>query len=181
MKLSRSNRVNPPKLNLSLKNRFWLFQIVVVLIILSGIFIIASLSGVIADLSENPYYDAAADLEYIESELSAKCLAVSNSTVELAEKTNNSIKKQLQTKGIKPADLKKHPELLEEILSSEVEKSCFIMEKAGVTGVFVFLDATVNPQLERANDSKAGFYIVDMNHDPVPYTNQQLFLLYGPA
>lgn len=181
MKLSRSNRVNPPKLNLSLKNRFWLFQIVVVLIILSGIFIIASLSGVIADLSENPYYDAAADLEYIESELSAKCLAVSNSTVELAEKTNNSIKKQLQTKGIKPADLKKHPELLEEILSSEVEKSCFIMEKAGVTGVFVFLDATVNPQLERANDSKAGFYIVDMNHDPVPYTNQQLFLLYGPV
>lgn len=98
MKLSRSNRVNPPKLNLSLKNRFWLFQIVVVLIILSGIFIIASLSGVIADLSENPYYDAAADLEYIESELSAKCLAVSNSTVELAEKLTTASRNSFRPK-----------------------------------------------------------------------------------
>ena len=106
---------------------------------------------------------------------------ISNSTVELAEKVNNSIKKQLQEKGIKRADLKKHPELLEETLSAEVEKACFIMEKAGVTGVFVFLDATVNPQLERSNESKAGFYVVDMNRDPVPYVNQQLFLLYGPV
>lgn len=181
MRFSRLNRTSKPKLNLSLKNRFWLFQIVVVLIILSGIFIVASLSGVIADLSENPYHDAVSDLAYIESELSAKCLMISNSTVELAEKVNNSIKKQLQEKGIKRADLKKHPELLEETLSAEVEKACFIMEKAGVTGVFVFLDATVNPQLERSNESKAGFYVVDMNRDPVPYVNQQLFLLYGPV
>jgi DNA-binding CsgD family transcriptional regulator len=181
MKLSRSTRISLPKPNLSLKNRFWLLQILVVLIILSGIFIIASLSGIIADLSENPYYNTFSDLAYIESELSTRCLAISNSTVELAEKINSSIKKQLQEKGLRQTDLRKHPELLEEILTSEVEKSCFIMEKAGVTGVFVFLDATVNPQLERSYDSKAGFYIVDMNHDPVPYTDQQLFLLYGPV
>lgn len=181
MRFSKLNRINTPKSNQSLKNRFWLFQIVVVLIILSGIFIVASLSGVIADLSENPYQDAVSDLAYIESELSAKCLMVSNSTVELAEKINNSIKKQLQGKGIMQTDLKKHPELLEEILTAEVEKACFIMEKAGVTGVFVFLDATVNPKLERSNESKVGFYVVDMNHDPVPYVNHQLFLLYGPV
>ena len=106
---------------------------------------------------ENPYYDAAADLEYIKSELSAKCLAVSNSTVELAEKTNNSIKKQLQTKGIKPADLKKHPELLEEILSSEVEKSCFIMEKAGVTGVSSFSTQRSTHSLNAQTTARPGF------------------------
>jgi len=181
MKFSRSNRSYQSRLNLSLKNRFWLFQIVVVLIVLSGIFMIASLSGIIADLSENPYHNAVSDLQYIESDLSVKFLTISNSTVELAGKISTSIKKQLREMDIEPADLKNHPEQLGEILGSEVEKARFIMEKAGVTGVFVFLDATVNPQLERANESKAGFYIVDMNHDPVPYMNHQLFMLYGPV
>lgn len=181
MKFSRSNRSNQSRLNLSLKNRFWLFQIVVVLIVLSGIFIIASLSGIIADLSENPYHNAVNDLKYIESELSVKFLTISNSTVELAGKISASIKKQLREMDIELSDLKNHPELLEGLLASEVEKARFIMEKAGVTGVFVFIDATVNPQLERANESKAGFYIVDMNHDPVTYMNHQLFMLYGPV
>ncbi|HPP36167.1 MAG TPA: LuxR C-terminal-related transcriptional regulator [Clostridiales bacterium] len=152
-----------------------------VLIVLSGIFIIASLSGIIADLSENPYHNAVNDLKYIESELSVKFLTISNSTVELAGKISASIKKQLREMDIELSDLKNHPELLEGLLASEVEKARFIMEKAGVTGVFVFIDATVNPQLERANESKAGFYIVDMNHDPVTYMNHQLFMLYGPV
>ncbi len=183
MRSSRSNKSekSPIRPNLSLKNRFWLFQIVVILIILAGIFIIASFSGVISDLAENPYHNVASDLEYIESELSKKCLTISNSTVELADRLNRSIGKQLQSKGLKPGDLKNHPELIEMILSSEVEKSCFAMEKAGVTGVFVFLDATINPNLECANYSKAGFYIVNMDHNPVPYESQQLFLLYGPV
>lgn len=180
-KSSNKKTIKPVKANLSLKNRFWLFQIVVVLIIVAGVFIIASFLGVVSDLAENPYNDVIRDLEYIESELSKKCLSISNSAVELAGKLNRSIAKQLQSKGLKPESLKSHPELLEEILSTEVEKACFAMEKAGVTGVFVFLDATVNPQLERANDSKAGFYIVNMNHNPVPYESQQLFLLYGPV
>ena len=178
MRFSRLNRTSKPKLNLSLKNRFWLFQIVVVLIILSGIFIVASLSGVIADLAEN--HTMTLSVTWHISSLS--CLKMPDDIqqhCELAEKVNNSIKKQLQEKGIKRADLKKHPELLEETLSAEVEKACFIME-AGVTGVFVF-SMPRSALSERSNESKAGFYVVDMNRDPVPYVNQQLFLLYGPV
>lgn len=168
-------------INLSLKNRLWLFQIVVVLIILACIFTIAGSSGIIADLSENPYHSVKNDLKDSETELSKKCLAISNNTIELSKKIDKSIKKQLTNKGLDPSQLNNHPELLEEILSSEVEKSCFAMEKAGVSGVFVFLNATVNPALERAKDSKAGFFIVNMNQNPLPYESQQLFLLYGPV
>ncbi len=180
MKSSKQSKTHA-KANLSLINRFWLFQLVVVLVILAGISIIAGFSGVISDLAENPYYNVIYDLQYIESEISNKCLTISNTTIELSERLNKSIGKQLQLKGIKHSELKQHPELLENLLSNEVEKSCFAMEKAGVTGVFVFLDATVNPGLDRANDSKAGFYIVNMNHNPVPYESQQLFMLYGPV
>lgn len=167
--------------NLSLKNRLWLFQIVVVLIILACIFTIAGSSGIVADLSENPYHSLYSDLKDSETELSNKCLTISNCTVELAKKLDKSIQKQLTAKGLEPSQLKDNPHLLAGILSAEVEKACFSMEKAGVTGVFLFLDATVNPVLERAKDSKAGFFIVNMNPNPLPYENQQLFLLYGPV
>ncbi len=180
MKSSKQNKTHS-SVNLSLIQRFWLFQLVVVLVILAVIFIIAGFSGVISDLAENPYYDVIHDLQHIESEISNKCLTISNTTIELSEKINKSISKQLQINGIKHSELKQHPEILENLLSNEIEKSCFAMEKAGVTGVFVFLDATVNPYLDRANDSKAGFYIENMNHNPVPYENQQLFMLYGPV
>lgn len=180
MKSSKRSKSHD-KLNISLASRFWLFQLVVVLVILACIFLIAGFSGVITDLAENPYHSVVNDLEYIESEISKKCLNISNTTIELSERINKSISKQLQQRGLSHSDIKKHPEIIEPILSNEVEKARFAMEKAGVTGVFLFLDATVNPALERANDSKAGFYIVNMNHDPVPYESQQLFLLYGPV
>ena len=168
-------------IKLSLKNRLWLFQIVLVLIILACIFIIANSSGVIEDLSENPYYTIKSDLNDIETELSKKCLSISNNTVELAKKLNKSIQKQLSVKELDPSQIKNNPDLIEGILSAEVEKACFAMEKSDVTGVFVFLNATVNPALERAKDSKAGFFIVNMNQNPLPYESRQLFLLYGPA
>ncbi len=180
MKSSKQSKTHE-KANLSLIDRFWLCPLVVVLVILASIFLIAGFSGVISDLAENPYYHVIHDLQHIESEISNKCLTISNTTIELSERINKSISKQLQQSGISHSEIKHHPELIESLLSNEVEKSCFAMEKAGVTGAFLFLDATVNPALDRANDSKAGFYIVNMNHDPVPYERQQLFMLYGPV
>ena len=180
MKSSKQSKPHE-KANLSLITRFWLFQLVVVLVILACIFLIAGFSGVISDLAENPYHNIINDLQHIESEISNKCLTISNTAIELSERINKSISKQLQQNGISHSEIKQHPELIEKLLSNEVEKSCFAMEKAGVTGVFLFLDATVNPDLDRANDSKSGFYIVNMNHDPVPHESQQLFMLYGPV
>lgn len=183
MKFSRSNRFSgiSDSPNLSLSNRLWIFQLIVVFIVLACIFIIATLSGVISDMSRDPYKSITSDLKYIESDLSAKFLTISNNTIEFAVKANKSISKQLASKGLKPAELYNHPELLEHILSSEVEKACFTMEKSGVTGVFLFLNATVNPALERAKDSKAGFFIDNMDLNPIPYESQKLFLLYGPV
>lgn len=165
---------------LSLKNRLWLFQIITVLIVFACNFIIIVNSGIIADLMKNPYYSVKSDLDKIEKELSKKCLSISNNTIELAGKLNKSIQKQLNSKNITLSQLKNNPELIEEILSAEVEKACFAMEKSGVSGVFVFLNATVNPSLERASDSKAGFFII-RNQNPLTYENRQFFLLYGPV
>jgi len=164
---------------LSLKNRLWLFQVITVLIVLACNLIIVNNSGIIADLSENPYYTVRDDLDRIENELSKKCFSISNNTVELANKLNKSIQKQLDAKNTTPSQLKNNPELIDEILSAEVEKACFAMEKSGVSGVFVFLNATVNPSLERARDSKAGFFIVTTDQNQLTYENRQFFLLYG--
>lgn len=164
---------------LSLKNRLWLFQIITVLIVLACNLIIVNNSGIIADLSENPYYTVRDDLDRIGNELSKKCFSISNNTVELANKLNKSIQKQLDAKNTTPSQLKSNPELIEEILSAEVEKACFAMEKSGVSGAFVFLNATVNPSLERARDSKAGFFVVRTDQNQLTYENRQFFLLYG--
>lgn len=106
---------------------------------------------------------------------------ISTNTVELAGRINKSVEKSLYAKGLTISDIKSHPQLLETILGNEVEKAVFTMQKTGVSGVFVFLEATVNPDLSCALDSKAGFYIIDMNPNVMPYSSDTLFLLYGSS
>jgi hypothetical protein len=93
MKFSRSNKFSgiPGFPNFSLSNRLWIFQLIVVLIVLACIFIIAAFSGVISDISRDPYESVTSDLKYIESDLSAKFLTISNNTIEFAVKANKSI------------------------------------------------------------------------------------------
>ncbi|ATW25156.1 helix-turn-helix domain-containing protein [Candidatus Formimonas warabiya] len=166
--------------SLSLKDRLWVLQILLIFTLLISIFSVLLITGMIPVFHDTSYMLVKKQLDDSAMEFSQKYAVISANTVELAERINKSMEKNLATRGLTISELKSHPQLLETILGREVEKAVFAMQKTNVSGVFVFLDATVNPNLSQARDSKAGFYIIDMDPNVMPYSSDALFLLYGP-
>jgi DNA-binding CsgD family transcriptional regulator len=81
--------------------------------------------------------------------------------ISLSQSLSKSIEYQLSAKRISADRLQAHPEILEELLDGELGRLQLAMEKTRSSGVFMLLDATVNPALENAEHSKAGLYLRD--------------------
>ncbi len=80
-------------------------------------------------------------------------------TIDLANKVNAKLDFTLNEKGLSTKDIKSHPEVIEDLLENEIEISSNSMEKTGCSGVYLILDATINPALPDGKGSKAGIYI----------------------
>lgn len=166
---------------MSLKNRLWVLQILLTFTLLLCIYSLLIVTGIITAFNDNSHILLKKQLDNSAKELSQKYSEISTNSVDLAGKINKNIEKSLSVEGLTTSDIKSHPQLLELILGNEVEKSILAMQKTGVSGVFVFLDATVNPDLSRALDSKAGFYIIDLDPNIMPFSSNALFLHYGSS
>jgi len=79
--------------------------------------------------------------------------------VSLSQSISRSIEFQLAEKSIYVSRLREHPEVLEELVSGELGRLLYALERTDASGVFMVLDATINPELEIAESSRAGMYI----------------------
>lgn len=93
--------------------------------------------------------------ELLENELSYRAQNVYRSFgdisvqgVTLAGELSQSLERHLAERGAVPAGLGEDPALLEELLGEELARLSGALEKARSSGVFLILDATVNPELE---------------------------------
>ena len=100
--------------------------------------------------------------ELLENELSYRAQNVYRSFgdisvqgVTLAGELSQSLERHLAERGAVPAELGEDPALLEELLGEELARLSGALEKARSSGVFLILDATVNPELEGAEHSRA--------------------------
>ena len=101
--------------------------------------------------------------EYMENEISriSRNISVnfgdtSNQLIRLSEALSKNIEFNLKNKGIATENLTSRPDVLEEIIGNEIERLLYAMDRTNATGVFMVLDATVNPGLPDARYSKAG-------------------------
>jgi len=79
--------------------------------------------------------------------------------VSLSQSLSRSIEFNLSERNIQISRLHEHPEVLEELISSELGRLLYALERTDASGVYLILNATVNPGLENAENSKAGIYI----------------------
>ena len=93
--------------------------------------------------------------ELLENELSYRAQNVYRSFgdisvqgVTLAGELSQSLERHLAERGAVPAGLGEDTALLEELLGEELARLSGALEKARSSGVFLILDATVNPELE---------------------------------
>lgn len=77
----------------------------------------------------------------------------------LSQSLSRSIEFQLAEKRIPASLLAEYPEVLAEIIGNEINRLQLVLERTSASGVFMILDATVNPGLEGSEHSKAGLYL----------------------
>jgi DNA-binding CsgD family transcriptional regulator len=100
-------------------------------------------------------------------------------SVSLSRALATSIERKLTEYGLTVSDLNGKPEILTDILGGEANRLLFYLEKAKSSGVFVVLDATVNPDIDNASNSRSGLYIRNIDHGLID-RNSDLLFLRGP-
>lgn len=165
--------------NKTLKNRLWVFQALLVSMIIIGILAVLFFTDTFHVLSSQLYTALNLELERTNSDVSKRFFVITQTCYNLADEINKSICKSLDEYDLTAADIKNNPDLLETILNKEVEKANFAVQRANCSGVFIILDATINPTLSDAKYSKAGFYIKNIEPNPVMYSTNVPILLRG--
>lgn len=100
--------------------------------------------------------------------------------VDLAKELSTSVERDLKKCNGSTAFLQKSPELLEYLLEEELGRLTGALEKSNASGVFLLLDATVNPTLPDAENSRACLYLKNMEPNIVNGMAANLRLGFGP-
>ena len=85
----------------------------------------------------------------------------------------------MSDRNLTTKDLQKHPEILEEILSGEYDRCMFALQRSKSSGVFIILDATVNPYLNNSENSRAGLYIKNNEPNIISSSAPNILILRG--
>jgi DNA-binding CsgD family transcriptional regulator len=165
--------------SISMGLRLFLFSVVLVLTMLLGAIIIMLITGTFAagisqskNLIEN-------ELLHISQGIEEQYALLSMQAVEFSKTLSESIENKLGKQDKNISNLHNYPELLEELISSEYEHALFSLQRSKCSGVFIILNATINPKLENAQNSKAGLYIKNMEPNIISSSSPTITILRG--
>ena len=96
--------------------------------------------------------------------------------VALSKSLSVDINDRLSEAGLTFDDLRRQPDLLEDILDRETDLLMLALERANCSGVFVTLDATLNPSLPGADHSRAGLYLRRVEPKRIGNPSEMLYL-----
>lgn len=83
--------------------------------------------------------------------------------------------------AITAAELAEHPEMLEPLLSEHMQTLISTINNRYCGGVFILLDATVNPSADNADTAKAGIFLKKTQPTSTLATGVDIHYLRGPA
>lgn len=169
------------KNGLSLQRRSFAFFILFLVAVMSGLFLILFSTGVFSVGLKESHIFVKNALGHIAEDVSQDFGALSIEGLALSKRLTEQIEKRLNVANLKPAELKKNPGLLEPILSELVEQLITALEKNQSSGVFLTLDATVNPSLLGAEHSRAGLFFKNMEPNAINLSSPAIRFLRGPA
>jgi DNA-binding CsgD family transcriptional regulator len=119
------------------------------------------------------------ELLHASQEISQRYGQISQQSVEFSKAVSEAIENELKDLGIPVSSLHRHPEVLEEILSMQYDRALFALQISKSSGVFLILDATVNPALENAQNSRAGLYLKNMEPNIISSSTPTIIVFRG--
>lgn len=167
------------RIGISMRLKLFLFLVMLVITIIFGVFVIFTLTGTINTGVKDTQKDVEKELNHISQDITKQYGQYSAHAIEFSKGLSNSIEKKLKLRGLSTIDLQNHPDLLEGIISGEYERSLFALQRSKSSGVFMILDATINPSLVNAENSKAGLYIKNMEPNILSSSAAYLLILRG--
>lgn len=165
---------------LSMRLRLFLFLILFLNTIMLGVFLILFSAGIfkVGLLEHRPVFEN--ELTHFTGDIYQAFGAISVQTVDLAKGLSASLERNLEEHGGSAASLQETPDLLEHLLDEELGKLTGALEKSRGSGIFLLLDATVNPELPGAEESRACLYLKNMEPNIINGMPANLRLSLGP-
>ncbi len=101
--------------------------------------------------------------------------------IDLSQRLSNGCKVFFEENDINGSQLAEHPELIEPLLAAQMPLLLSVSENNTCGGVFILLDATVNPAAEDAADRRAGIFVKKTQPISSSSLAAKNYLLRGPA
>ena len=159
--------------------RLFLFLIVLVLTIFLGVIAILFITGTFtAGMSESQRMFEN-ELLHVSQDISNQYGELSIQAIEFSKELSRSIENKTNKLGIPVSDLHEHPEILERVISGELDRTLFCLQRSKSSGVFFILNATINPALDKAKNSRAGLYIKNMEPNIISSSSPTIIILRG--
>ncbi len=168
------------KPGLSMQLRLFVFLILFLLAVMSGVLIILLLTGALKAGEGEAKTVFESELEHIAEDIYVHFGNISVQGVALSNSLSLSIENKINDLGINIDNFKDYPQYLEEILAEQLDKLTSSLEKTKSSGVFLMLDATVNKNIENSEYSRAGIYIRNMEPNIINGLSSNLRFLHGP-
>ena len=165
---------------LSMQLRLFLFFFLFLIVVMLGVLIILIGTGSFRAGVDKNHALFENELNHLSQAVYDEFGNLSIQSTALSEKLSESLERHMSEYGFSAAEMQSHPELLEPLLDQELERLTSALETAKSSGVFVILDATVNPSLPNAAESRAGLYLKNMEPNIVNASFPNLRFLRGP-
>jgi DNA-binding CsgD family transcriptional regulator len=179
--VTKQELVKKSKNGISMEIRLIIFFLVFLVTIMFSISLILYIIGVFnIGMKENTALFEK-ELSHISKDIYNEFGYLSLRSVSLSKQVSKSIELILKKHNIKPSELYGHPELLEKILSAEFDKLIAALQEPERSGVFLILNATVNPGIAGAENSKAGLFLKNMEPNAINLAGQDIRYMRGPA
>ena len=165
---------------LSMRLRLFCCLLLFLNIIMVGVLVILFATGVFQTGLKEHKTLLQNELAHLSQDVYQSFGAISVQGVELSSTLSASLERRLKEQGVEAYELKNHPELIEQLFDGEIAKLIGALERTKSSGVFIMLDATVNPKLPDAENSRACVYLKNMEPNIVSGLESNLRYLYGP-
>lgn len=159
--------------------RLFLFLMVLVLTIVLGVVAILLMTGTFtAGLTESERL-VENELLHTAQEISQQYGDLSVQAIQFSQELSHNIEEKSVELGISVSQLQDHPDKLEELIAAQFDHTYFFLQKSKSSGAFFVLDATVNPKLYQAENSKAGLYLKNMEPNILNASTPNIIVLRG--
>lgn len=164
----------------SLETRFLTTLLVAILILFFAFTIVFAAFGVF-DMSRSQTVALLTHELNTKAELIKKELAsIASHSISLSESLTMELERRLQAFDVPPPEIALNPDILNDLMDNVYPTLAAELKAIKSSGVFIILDATINPAQENAEHSKAGLFLKNISAQNNAFSSHyDLRYLYG--